>query len=320
MPGDGFGEEWQFREILKITDDPQRRPALVHCARGTCRTGAAVAIYRFERDGWTLEDVATEMRRQTYHYGWLPGYVYAMAKNKPALAGPRPEMVFDHNQMADLSPDVSDRLAKEAEHEPLIRPSSGRPVGSNSRRLRPDGASDWTTPQVKVAGARLIMVGLALFFVILGAINLDLGPAEARLGLAAGEKLGPLGQVFGYWAPELWPAQVIPSLVLGRLEAFGRPSSAAVRWPAALAGIIAGWMIARSMAKALGLRAGVLFGICWFGSLALIDRSSATGLDLIVGLATLASIDRLITPWLRPRLPDCGRPWRFWPAAGRPWS
>jgi protein tyrosine/serine phosphatase len=118
MPGDGFGEEWQFREILKITDDPQRRPVVVHCARGTCRTGAAVAIYRFERDGWTLEDVATEMRRQTYRYGWLPGYIFAMAKNKPALAGPRPEMVVDRNQVADLSPAISDRLAEEAEHEP----------------------------------------------------------------------------------------------------------------------------------------------------------------------------------------------------------
>ena len=118
MPGDGFGEEWQFREILKITDDPQRRPAVVHCARGTCRTGAAVAIYRFERDGWTLEDVATEMRRQTYRYGWLPGYIFAMAKNKPALAGPRPEMVVDRNQTADSPPEMpADRLAEEAEHE-----------------------------------------------------------------------------------------------------------------------------------------------------------------------------------------------------------
>ena len=62
MPGDGLGEEWQFREILKILDDPDRRPALVHCARGTCRTGAAVAFYRFERDGWTPEDVAAELR------------------------------------------------------------------------------------------------------------------------------------------------------------------------------------------------------------------------------------------------------------------
>jgi protein tyrosine/serine phosphatase len=112
MPGDGFGEEWQFREILKITDDPQRRPVVVHCARGTCRTGAAVAIYRFERDGWTLEDVATEMRRQTYRYGWLPGYIFAMAKNKPALAGPRPEMVVDRNRVAELSPEISDRLSE----------------------------------------------------------------------------------------------------------------------------------------------------------------------------------------------------------------
>jgi protein tyrosine phosphatase (PTP) superfamily phosphohydrolase (DUF442 family) len=104
MPGDGFGEEWQFREILKITDDPERRPVLVHCARGTCRTGAAVALYRLERDGWLLEDVAAEMRRQTYRYGWLPGYIYAMAKNKPALAGPRPEMIDDRNLVAESSP------------------------------------------------------------------------------------------------------------------------------------------------------------------------------------------------------------------------
>jgi hypothetical protein len=98
MPGDGFGEEWEFREILKILDDPERRPALVHCARGTCRTGAAVAIYRLERDGWTLDDVAAEMRRQTYRTGWLPGYIYAVAKNKPAAAGPRPDRLEDRNR------------------------------------------------------------------------------------------------------------------------------------------------------------------------------------------------------------------------------
>jgi len=111
MPGDGFGEEWQFREILKILDAPQRCPALVHCARGTCRTGAAVAIYRFERDGWMIEDVAAEMRRQTYRYGWLPGFVYSMVRNKPALAGPRPEMIYDCNRLTDAP-------IKEAAREP----------------------------------------------------------------------------------------------------------------------------------------------------------------------------------------------------------
>lgn len=98
MPGDGLGEEWQFREILKILDDPERRPAVVHCARGTCRTGAAVAFYRFERDGWTPEDVAAELRRQTYHYGLVPGYIYAMAKHKPSMAMPRSEMLLDRNR------------------------------------------------------------------------------------------------------------------------------------------------------------------------------------------------------------------------------
>jgi protein tyrosine/serine phosphatase len=97
MPGDGLGEEWQFREILKILDDPDRQPALVHCARGTCRTGAAVAFYRFERDGWTPEDVAAELRRQTYHYGLVPGYIYAMVKTKPSTTLLRSEMLFDHN-------------------------------------------------------------------------------------------------------------------------------------------------------------------------------------------------------------------------------
>lgn len=111
MPGDGFGEEWQFREVLKTVDDPNRCPVLVHCARGTCRTGAAVALYRFERDGWTIDDVAVEMRRQTYRYGWLPGYIYAMAKNRPSLAGPRPEMVDDRNRALKTA-------SKEADLEP----------------------------------------------------------------------------------------------------------------------------------------------------------------------------------------------------------
>src|SRR5262249_21242397 len=36
-------------------------------------------------------------------------------------------------------------------------------------------------------------------------------------------------------------------------------------------------------------------GCCWFGSLALIDRSAGAGLDLILGLATVAALDRLLS-------------------------
>jgi len=97
MPGDGFGQEAQFREVLKAVDDIDRRPVLVHCARGTCRTGASVALYRFERDGWTIEDVAAEMKRQTYRQGWLPGYVFNMVKTHPGADIYEPQITLDQN-------------------------------------------------------------------------------------------------------------------------------------------------------------------------------------------------------------------------------
>jgi protein tyrosine phosphatase (PTP) superfamily phosphohydrolase (DUF442 family) len=97
MPGDGFGEEAQFRKVLEVIDDPERRPVLVHCARGTCRTGSAVALYRFERDGWTIQDVAAELKRQTYRDGYIPGYIYAMVKTKPALVLHQPVTIDDRN-------------------------------------------------------------------------------------------------------------------------------------------------------------------------------------------------------------------------------
>ena len=85
---------------LAACDDPNRRPVLVHCARGTCRTGAAVALYRYERDGWTIEDVAAEMARQTYRPGWLPGYVFGMVSDRPQLETYDPSFLRDYNATA----------------------------------------------------------------------------------------------------------------------------------------------------------------------------------------------------------------------------
>jgi hypothetical protein len=160
--------------------------------------------------------------------------------------------------------------------------------------FRTDPASCRPALALPAFGARVALLALCVVFVVVGATDLDLGPQDARLGLAAGERLGPLGQVFGYWAPDVWPAQVLPSFLFAQLEPGGRPGSAAVRWPAALAAIILGWMLAQRMAKALGTRAGLLFGVCWFGSMGLIDRSGASGLDLILGLGTVAAIDRVM--------------------------
>jgi hypothetical protein len=145
-----------------------------------------------------------------------------------------------------------------------------------------------------VSWVYLAVAACALGFVVLGAERLDLGPLEARLGLAASESPGPMGQLLGDWAPDLWPAEVWPSLGIARLQPGGRPTTGAVRWPPALAGILAGWLLARGMYRALGARAAILMAFSWFGSLALIDRSSNLGLDLILGLGTLAAINRLL--------------------------
>ncbi len=250
MPGDGFGEEWEFREILQILDDPARRPVLVHCARGTCRTGAAVGIYRLERDGWTLDDVATEMRRQTYRAGWLPGYIYALAKNKPALAGAGPS---------------GSKTETGGERRALRRPpvsSETAEVGAMRRQAARLRTFRWDLPAHRVftlgsrTWARLAIVALGLGFVITGADNLDLGPIEARLGLASREHFGPLGQVLGYWAPDLWPAEVLPSRALSLLQPVGESSSGAVRWPAAIAGVLAGLILVKGMARRQGKARG----------------------------------------------------------------
>jgi|SRR5579864_2296462 len=113
MPGDGFGHAEQFRAVVAACDDPNRRPILIHCARGTCRTGAAAAFYRFERDGWTLEDVAAEMSRQTYRQGWLPGYVYGMASLRPQQLLYDPIIELDRNLPAPVQAQAA---ASESSH------------------------------------------------------------------------------------------------------------------------------------------------------------------------------------------------------------
>jgi hypothetical protein len=72
------------------------------------------------------------------------------------------------------------------------------------------------------------------------------------------------------------------------------PTTAAVRWPAVVAGVFLGLLLARRGATLLGGRAGVLVGLCWSGCLGLIDRSEAAGLELVAGLGTVAALDRVL--------------------------
>src|SRR5688500_16762001 len=59
----GDPKEEQATEFLKITDDPENRPAFIHCT-AAIRVGAFWLIRRVLRDGWKLEDAEVEAQKK----------------------------------------------------------------------------------------------------------------------------------------------------------------------------------------------------------------------------------------------------------------
>jgi protein tyrosine phosphatase (PTP) superfamily phosphohydrolase (DUF442 family) len=55
----GDPKDEQATEFLRITDDPENRPAFIHCAAGI-RVGAFWMIRRVLRDGWTVDAAEKE--------------------------------------------------------------------------------------------------------------------------------------------------------------------------------------------------------------------------------------------------------------------
>jgi len=55
-------KEEQATEFLKLTDDPQNRPAFIHCT-AAIRVGAFWMIRRILRDGWTAADAKKEAEK-----------------------------------------------------------------------------------------------------------------------------------------------------------------------------------------------------------------------------------------------------------------
>jgi protein tyrosine phosphatase (PTP) superfamily phosphohydrolase (DUF442 family) len=58
----GDPKDEQATEFLKITDDPENRPAFIHCTAGI-RVGAFWMIRRVLRDGWTIEAAEKEAEK-----------------------------------------------------------------------------------------------------------------------------------------------------------------------------------------------------------------------------------------------------------------
>jgi protein tyrosine/serine phosphatase len=63
----------QVNEFLKVVSDPQTGKFFVHCAGGRHRTGVVGAVYRFNHDGWNLEQVLAEMEQYEFNSGFGHG-------------------------------------------------------------------------------------------------------------------------------------------------------------------------------------------------------------------------------------------------------
>ena len=53
-------------DFLKLCDDPNNYPILIHCMAGLHRTGALTAVYRMEYEGWPVADAMRELRANGY--------------------------------------------------------------------------------------------------------------------------------------------------------------------------------------------------------------------------------------------------------------
>lgn len=58
----GDPKDEQATKFLKITDDPENRPAFIHCT-AAIRVGAFWMIRRVLRDGWTIEAAEEEAKK-----------------------------------------------------------------------------------------------------------------------------------------------------------------------------------------------------------------------------------------------------------------
>jgi hypothetical protein len=180
--------------------------------------------------------------------------------------------------------------------ETETRPSAGRRIRpSLFLKAAPDGqpepgpGASWSWP-VRFS----VLLAMAGGFVLFGGAALDLNIDEARIGMAAYERLGPIGRVFGGFEPSIWVGRLLPSWLWAGGEG-GIPTANSVRWPSAIAGVLIGMVLARRAAVTFGGQVGVLMGLCWLGSIGLMDHSALTGLDLLGGLWVVLALDRMLS-------------------------
>lgn len=58
-------------KVVALLADPANHPVFLHCAHGEDRTGAVVAVYRMQVDGWGLAEAEAEMQAFGFTDVWM---------------------------------------------------------------------------------------------------------------------------------------------------------------------------------------------------------------------------------------------------------
>src|SRR6185312_12546805 len=67
MNDKSYPREDQIQAFLKLVDDPNTGKFFVHCAGGRHRTGVMGAVYRFNHDKWSFDQVYKEMKDYDFY-------------------------------------------------------------------------------------------------------------------------------------------------------------------------------------------------------------------------------------------------------------
>jgi len=70
MSDKDYPDTAKIDEFLKLVNNPETGKFYVHCAGGRHRTGVMGAVYRFNHDGWNLEQALTEMNQYEFNSGF----------------------------------------------------------------------------------------------------------------------------------------------------------------------------------------------------------------------------------------------------------
>jgi hypothetical protein len=140
------------------------------------------------------------------------------------------------------------------------------------------------------------LVGLLAFaaivctFLIWGGTRLEIGSQEARLGMAAREAFGPVGQSFGGLDPGIYPGPVLAVKAWSSLEKW-LPGQESIRWTSLIcAGLIGVSLTLRSEWKS-GKTAALAVALCWFTSLTLLHRAGDLGIDFYLGFGLVLALN-----------------------------